>query len=107
VRYFDPIRRRAGLPDDVAALVEKLTADSTVLTLVNVNPSQPRTVIVQGGAYGEHEFLDVQCAGKAFPVQDNQFTVALAPGAGGRLTITMRRYANQPSLMPPWSATQN
>jgi hypothetical protein len=27
LRYFDPGKRRAGLPDDVAALVEKLTAD--------------------------------------------------------------------------------
>src|SRR5688572_8709197 len=28
LRYFDPIERRSGLPEDVAALVEKLTADS-------------------------------------------------------------------------------
>src|SRR5262249_38289739 len=35
LRYFDPRRRRAGLPEDVAALVEKLTADSVTVTLVN------------------------------------------------------------------------
>ncbi|MGB9606621.1 MAG: hypothetical protein ACPL88_12165, partial [Bryobacteraceae bacterium] len=34
-RYFDPERRRAGLPPDVGALVEKLAADSATLTLVN------------------------------------------------------------------------
>jgi glycosyltransferase involved in cell wall biosynthesis len=27
-RYFDPVARRAGLPPDVAALVEQLSADS-------------------------------------------------------------------------------
>jgi hypothetical protein len=102
VRYFDPVRRRAGLPDDVAALVENLTADSTVLTLVNINQSQPRTVIVQGGAYGEHQFLDVQCDGKTVPIDDNWFAVNLAPGAGGRLTLATRRYANQPTLSAPY-----
>ncbi|HEV3340656.1 MAG TPA: hypothetical protein VG125_09870 [Pirellulales bacterium] len=104
VRYFDPVRRRAGLPDDVAALVEKLTAESTTLTLVNVNQSQPRTVIVQGGAYGEHQFVDVECAGKTLTIDDNSFAVTLAPGAGGRLTIATHRYANRPTLRWPFPA---
>lgn len=103
VRYFDPIRRRAGLPADVAALVEKLTADGMVLSLVNINQSQPRTVVVQGGAYGEHQFLDVEHADKNVPIHGNCFTVTLAPGAGERLRVSMQRYANQPSLLPPWS----
>ncbi|HWB12862.1 MAG TPA: hypothetical protein VG826_26790 [Pirellulales bacterium] len=102
VRYFDPLRRRVGLPDDVAALVEKLTADGTVLTLVNVNQSQPRTVIVQGGAYGEHQFLQLECAGKNVAIHNNQFAVTIAPGAGGRLTVAMRRYANRPTLSAPY-----
>ena len=54
VRYFDPSRRRPGLPEDVASLVDTLKGDSTSLTLVNLNPIEPRTVIVQGGGYGEH-----------------------------------------------------
>ncbi|MCB0188260.1 MAG: hypothetical protein KDE31_28520, partial [Caldilineaceae bacterium] len=36
LRYFDSARRRAGLPEDVGALVEKLSAEETVVTLVNV-----------------------------------------------------------------------
>ena len=40
VRYFDPVRRRPGLPEDVAALVESLTDDSTSLVLVNLNQSE-------------------------------------------------------------------
>ena len=54
LRYFDPARRRAGLPEDVAALVDTLEAERTVVTLVNLNPSRERVVTVQGGAYGEH-----------------------------------------------------
>ena len=49
LRYFDPDRKRAGVPEDVAALVSELSDTRTAVTLVNLNPSQPRTVIVQGG----------------------------------------------------------
>jgi hypothetical protein len=56
VRYFDPVRRRAGIPEDVAALVEKLTDDAMTLTLVNINPVEDREVVVQAGAYAEHQF---------------------------------------------------
>ena len=59
LRYFDPDRRRAGVPEDVAALVSEMSDTETTVTLVNLNPSQPRTVIVQGGAYGEHEIVSV------------------------------------------------
>ena len=38
VRHFDPERRRAGLAEDVAALVEKITAEGVTLTLVNTHP---------------------------------------------------------------------
>ena len=42
LRYFDPVRRRAGLPEDVAALVDTLDAARTGVTLVNLE-SKPRT----------------------------------------------------------------
>jgi hypothetical protein len=102
LRYFDPRRRRAGLPEDVAALVEKLTADSATLTLVNVNQVDGASVVVQAGGYGEHQFLTVEAEGKKVAVNGAQFTVRLAPGAGARLTVGMRRYANQPTLAFPW-----
>src|SRR4029434_3961794 len=57
LRYFDPVRRRAGVPDDVGALVSELKDARTVVTLVNVSPTTPRTVVVQGGGYGEHQIL--------------------------------------------------
>src|SRR4029077_19853686 len=51
LRYFDPARKRAGVPEDVAALVSELSDTRTVVTLINLNVSQPRTVVVQGGGY--------------------------------------------------------
>ena len=37
VRFFDPLRRRAGLPEHVAALVEGVSADRVKLALVNTD----------------------------------------------------------------------
>jgi hypothetical protein len=102
VRYFDPIRRRPGLPEDVAALVDSLRDDSTSLVLVNLNQSDSRRVIVQGGAYGEHRCERVTSGERTIDVAHPSFRVDLAPGCGGRLTITMKRNAVQPTLAHPW-----
>jgi hypothetical protein len=102
VRYFDPVQRRPGLPDDVAALVEKLTADSAALMLVNVNQSDERQLVVQAGAYGEHRFAGIELADRTVELDAPFFTVRLAPGAGQRLTLRMRRYVNRPTMWPPW-----
>ncbi len=102
LRYFDPANLRAGLPDGVAALITAMDAESVRLTLVNVNQVAPRTVVVQGGAYGEHQILDVTAQGKSQTVNGRRFTVRLAPGAGADLVIRDRRYANQPTMSMPW-----
>ena len=102
LRYFDPERRRAGIPEDVAALVEGITADQVTVTLVNTSPLRERTVILQGGAYGEHQLLSAQCEGREVQVDGPHLTIHLAPGSGSRLEIRMRRYANQPTFAFPW-----
>lgn len=103
LRWFDPERRRAGIPPDVSALVEKLGEDETVVTLVNTNQVAARTVTVQGGAYAEHQILSAAVGeGAATPVNSSAFTLRLAPGAGARLTLKMKRYANTPTLSFPW-----
>jgi hypothetical protein len=97
LRYFDAARHRAGLPDSVAALVSKMTDTETVVTLVNVEKSSPRSVTLQGGAYGEHRILSAEIGGKVFPVDSRSMTVQLAPGAGARITLKMRLYSEQPT----------
>jgi hypothetical protein len=103
VRYFDPMRRRSGLPDQVGALVEKIGADSLTLTLVNVDQVEPRTVVVQAGAYGEHQFVSAMAEGKSIPVNGPLVTVQLEAGAGTRIEFAMKRYTNQPTLAQPWN----
>jgi hypothetical protein len=103
LRYFDPARRRAGLPEHVAALVERMTDDSVTLQLVNLDPLEFRTVIVQGGAYAEHQVTTVQVeGGETSDVDHTSFVVRLAPNAGIRLKIGQKRYANLPTLAFPW-----
>jgi hypothetical protein len=102
VRHFDPKESRAGLPKDVAALVERIEPGSVTLTLVNVDPLEARTVTVQMGAYGEHHASSVTVGGQAVPVDARAFDVYLAPGAGGALTISVERYQHSPSLKFPW-----
>ncbi|MCA9115315.1 MAG: hypothetical protein KDA79_09510 [Planctomycetaceae bacterium] len=108
VRYFDPARRRAGIPEDVAALVDRLTAEETELVLVNLNQLESRTVLVQAGGYGEHQFAEVtstadETAGPVTTRVDGPVVrVRLAPGAGGRLKLATNRYSLQPVLKFPW-----
>lgn len=102
VRYFDPVRRRSGLPEDVAALVEGFTADTVSVRLVNVSSVEAREVSVQAGAYGEHQILSASVGGKTIQVNGSTVKIRLAPGAGDRLELRVKRYANEPTLRQPW-----
>ena len=106
LRYFDPVRQRAGVPEDVAALVSLLTDNETVVTLVNLNQKEPRTLIMQGGAYGEHQFESVTMEDKITAVDSALLTVQLNPGSGEQLTLRMKRYANPPTVLHPWLRTR-
>ena len=85
------------------------------LQLVNLDPVEEKIVVVQGGAYAEHQIarvrstpvdrvagLDQAAAPVEAAVDHSHFTVRLAPGAGTRLTLTIRRYMNQPLFAFPW-----
>ncbi len=102
VRFFDPERRRAGLSQDVAALVEKIERDSVTLMLVNTSAAASRRLIVQMGAYGEHQATSVRLGDRRIPVNASHFEVQLAAGAGEQLVIATKRLANDPTLRFPW-----
>jgi hypothetical protein len=107
VRYFDPVLYRPGLPDAVAALVERITPGGLVLSLVNTDPLAGRIVLVQAGTFGEHHFTDVEVDGRegqsdTYSIDDNVFQVSLGPGTHARLEIGMERYAYLPTYEFPW-----
>ena len=103
LRYFDPVNRRAGLPQYVAALVDKLEDDRVCVTLYNTSMLHEAVVTVQGGAYGEHLITFVSDGLWSHPVNGRSFDVRMRPGRGARLTILMKRYAGKPTLKFPWA----
>ena len=69
---------------------------------VNVNQVEPRTVVVQAGAYAEHQFLAVEGGGRETAVNDSRLAVRLGPGCGERLKVRMARHVNRPTMTFPW-----
>jgi hypothetical protein len=113
VRYFDPVRRRPGVPADVGALVTQVAKERIVLQLVNLNASEPREVTVQAGTFGEHNFTTVKyqrtegggAPEKRLAVNAHYFQVLLEPGCGVTLEMGVTRFANKPSYAFPWHGT--
>jgi len=103
LRYFDPVGRRAGMPEDVAALVETMRDDSVGVRLVNVNQVEARDLVIQAGAYAEHQFVTVSKDGGEVPLNASTFNVRLAPGSGTLLKIAMKRFVNSPTMSFPWN----
>jgi len=112
VRYFDTSRMRPGLPEDVAALVEELGSERTVVKLINLSVVHTRRLIIQAGAFGEHEFTTADfdtdekgvssTGGKTVTVNSRYLAVELPPATSVRLDIGTRRFVNKPSYAFPW-----
>jgi hypothetical protein len=101
--YFDPERKRPGIPRDCAALVESMSDEAATLVLVNTSKTDARTVLVQTGAYAEHQCVSVRPeGGRDVPVDGTLFAVKLPPASAQRLHVAMKRYANTPALRTPW-----
>ena len=122
LRYFDAQARRPGLPPDVAALVEKVEAERTVVRLVNLNGNQTRELIIQAGALGEHRFgtatwqsrasvwpgelggyagssaaADLRREERRVEVNSTHCPVRLPPGMEITLDLQTQRYVNEPA----------
>ncbi len=89
----------------VGALISELTDTQTRVILVNLSASEKRAVIVQGGAYGEHQLEAVAQNGRTTRIDSPTLTVHLDPGSGETLVFTMRRFANTPTALHPWHRT--
>ena len=115
VRYFDADLNRPGLPRDVAALVEGLETDRTVVHLVNLNVMEQRRLIIQAGAFGEHEFGEVKWDNENHDAPGNDtisvpginadskyVMILLPPGKSIVLDMETKRFVNDPSYLFPW-----
>jgi hypothetical protein len=125
LRYFDAQRRRPGLPEDVAALVEKVEVERVVVNLVNTSAFAERSVIVQAGGLGEHHFVAAtyDASASAYPGKQNLYAaevleteqqsieidnrhlqVILPPATQLRLQLQMQRNVHAPSYSEPQMA---
>ena len=102
LRYFDPERRRAGIPNDIAALIDKFSDTEVSVTLVNTSPTATRELIVQAGAYGEHNVSNVLIGNESMTVDGPYFRVKIDPGCGARLIVSNDRYTEKPTMAFPW-----
>lgn len=123
VRYFDAERRRPGVPEQVAALVSSIEPEATVVTLVNLSATADRVLVVQAGAFGEHEIAGVTATAAEpgwtghdteyvhhepvrsvaeTPVNGPHLTVELPAGTTVTLTLRLRLHAYRPSYRQPW-----
>ncbi|SEW31170.1 hypothetical protein [Natrinema salifodinae] len=102
LRHFDPERERPGLPPGVAALVEDVTREGVSLTLVNGGGAD-RDLIIQAGAYGEHEFAVVEAGDDRGRPETNAIRVSLPSGSRVSLAASLDRFANDPSYAFPWA----
>jgi len=99
VRYFTG-DGEVGLPMDVAALVRHVTKDEVVVLLHN-RAKADTSMIITAGWYGQHQWKSVKVNdGAAVKVDDRRLKVTLAPGATGKLTFAVTRFANEPTLQP-------
>jgi hypothetical protein len=100
--YYDPERHRPGLPADVAVLVDRIKPDGLSLLAANLHPTESRDMVVQAGAFGEHQFAQVRCVNRSVTVDGKWFQINLRPGCIGRIDVEMKRYANPPAYGFLW-----
>ena len=102
VRHFDSERERPGLPPGVAALVEDVDSEGIAMTLVN-GGARDQELMVQAGAYGEHEFATVEFDGERASPEANAISVSLPSGTRVDLRAELDRFENDPSYDCPWT----
>lgn len=102
VRYFDPENRRAGIPTGVASLVKEITDTTTLVSLVNIDQVNHKDLIIQAGAYGEHQVESVEINGDLILVNNSYLEIVISPGCGADVRMNIKRYENQPTMTHPW-----
>jgi hypothetical protein len=109
VRYFDGEKSRPGLPEDVSAMVDQVSADALRVVVANLNKSESRTLILQAGSFGENRFDKVTITGEdgsssTHDVNSKWLTLDLSAGSGATLNFSYTRYVNKPTYETPYSS---
>lgn len=103
VRHFDTGKGRPGLPQDVAALVEKIDEEALTIRLANLDTKRSRDMAILGGVYGEHR---IERARRVVEGDEDSRELALdgegravlqlEPGEMARVELRLERYGRRP-----------
>ncbi len=109
VRFFDGDQQRPGLPSDVGAIVDSLSATSIGMKISNTSTTTSHSLVIQAGAFGEHRFTCVEIkldsgSSQKHQIESKWFQIDLGVQAGATLIFTVERYVNSPSYETPFSA---
>lgn len=109
VRFFDAELQRPGLPADIGAIVDSLTATTIGMKIANTSTTTSRSLVVQAGAFGEHRFTSVEVTldsgvSQRHEIGSKWFQIDLGGQAGATLTFTVERFVNTPSYATPFSS---
>lgn len=102
VRHFDADHGRPGLPPGVGALVENVDNTGIEITLVN-GGGKPRELVIQAGAYGEHEFRRIEHGDRAVRPGSNAIQISLPSGTRLEIDAALDRFVNDPTYDLPLS----
>lgn len=127
VRWFDLEARRPGLPHDVAALVSTIDAAKTTVELVNLSPTSGRKLVLQAGAFAEHDILtvthdvasgdwagsyysyiggDSETTSRTMNTQGPYVIVDLPAGSRITLTLSLVLRARKQTYLSPWDTSE-
>ena len=96
------MKKRAGLPEDVSALVDQISECRFRLQLINLNPIFSRSVVSLAGAFGEHQFKSITAGKRTISIDSKWLQVDLQPRCGITLEIKTDRFVNSPQYDFPW-----
>ena len=98
--------RDCGSTDDDESMLLCDACDGAGRHRATTSRNQTRRLIVQAGAFGEHDFTRVRSVGDAsdaeLSVNGRLFSVELPPTSSIRIDASMKRFANNPSYAFPW-----
>lgn len=105
LRYFDADEGRPGLPADTGALVTAMNGTEVSVSLYNIHPDREHNLVIQGGAFGEHEIHRVDVSGPegmaSHASSGRWVRVNLPPGRSVDLKLHLHRFRYQPAYNQP------
>lgn len=83
-------------------LVDRVSPDGIRLTLVNTGLVEPREVLVQAGAFGEHSFTMASRGSKPHPSMAVTCWCGSSPEGADQADLGMKLNAGRPTYDFPW-----